>query len=77
VLVTVNSDDPGMTGFDISDDYKAVAQSFGWSLETMEHLSLDAIDASWAPRDEKAALRSRFVDEFDQLRAEHNLPRRL
>jgi adenosine deaminase len=76
VLVTVNSDDPGMTGSDIADDYQAVADAFGWDLETMEQLSLDAIDASWAPDDEKAALRSRFALEFDRLRIDNGLGQR-
>ncbi len=71
VLATVNSDDPGMTGSDVADDYQAVHEAFGWDLETMEQLSLDGIEASWAPEDEKAALRRRFHAEFDRLRAEH------
>ncbi len=76
VLATVNSDDPGMMSFDIADEYAAVAQAFGYSLEEMEAISLDGITASWAPADEKAALRARFEAEFDQLRAEYGLPAR-
>jgi adenosine deaminase len=73
VLATVNSDDPGMMGSDIRDDYESVHAAFGWSLEEMEQLSLDGIEASWAPEDEKAALRARFTAEHDALRAEHGL----
>jgi adenosine deaminase len=73
VLVTVNSDDPGMMGSDVADDYAAVHEAFDWDLETMEQLSLDGIEACWAPDDEKAALRSRFVQEFDDLRGEYDL----
>ena len=76
VLATVNSDDPGMMSFDVADEYVAVAAAFGYSLEEMEAISLDGIEASWAPDDEKAALRSRFEAEFDQLRAEYGLPSR-
>jgi adenosine deaminase len=76
VLVTVNSDDPGMMGTDIADDYQAVAESFNWDLEAMEQLSLDAIEASWAPDDEKTALRARFTLEFDQLRRSYGLAQR-
>jgi adenosine deaminase len=75
VLVSVNSDDPGMMGTDIADDYQAVHESFGWDLETMEQLGLDAIDASWAPEDEKATLRTAFASEHARLRADHALPR--
>jgi len=76
VLATVNSDDPGMMGTDIRDDYQSVHEAFGWDLEEMEQLSLDGIEASWAPDDEKAALRTRFATELDGLRAEHGLPPR-
>ncbi|MEY2571084.1 MAG: adenine deaminase [Acidimicrobiaceae bacterium] len=73
VLVTVNSDDPGMMGSDVADDYAAVHDAFGWDLETMEQLSLDGIEACWAPDDEKAALRQRFTAEHAVLRTEHGL----
>jgi adenosine deaminase len=76
VKVTVNSDDPGMMRFDLADEYVAVADAYGYDLETMEDLSLAALDASWAPADEKSALRRRFLDEFDALRGEAGLPAR-
>jgi len=71
VHVTLNSDDPGMMGTDLADEYVAVSDAFGYDLATMEDLSLAAIDASWAPADEQRALRARFVAEFDALRAEY------
>ena len=76
VHVTINSDDPGMMRFDIADEYVAVSSAYGYDLATMEELSLGAIDASWAPAEEKAALRARFEAEMDGLRAEHGLPPR-
>jgi len=74
LLVTVNSDDPGMMQFDVADEFVAVARAFDYSLEDMEAISLAGIEASWAPEDEKTQLRSRFTSEFDQLREEHGLP---
>jgi adenosine deaminase len=76
VTVTINSDDPGMMQFDIGDEYVAVAEAFAYDVETMEDLSLTAVDASWASEGEKAALRSRFLTDFDGLRAEAGLPAR-
>jgi adenosine deaminase len=76
VTVTINSDDPGMMQFDIGDEYVAVAEAFAYDVETMEDLSLTAVDASWASEGEKAALRSRFLSDFDGLRAEAGLPAR-
>jgi adenosine deaminase len=76
VKVTLNSDDPGMMRFDVADEYVAVARGYDWPLEEMEAISLAGIDACWAPDDEKRALRARFGQEFDALRAEHGLPAR-
>lgn len=73
VLVSLNSDDPGMMRFDLADEYVAVADAFGYALEDMEAISLAGIDSCWAPEDEKEALRKRFHGEFDQLRSEHGL----
>ncbi len=73
VLATVNSDDPGMMRFDIADEYVAVADAYGYSLEEMEQISLDGIEASWMADDDKAAMRARFLAEFDALRAEFEL----
>jgi adenosine deaminase len=76
VLVTVNSDDPGMMRFDVADEYAAVAAAYGYSLEDMEAVCLAGIDACWAPDDEKRAMRSRFEREFDELRQARDLPAR-
>jgi adenosine deaminase len=78
VLVTVNSDDPGMMGTTICDDYEAVADRFDYDAATIEDIALDAIEASWAPADEQDALRARFIDEMAVLREQHGLgPREL
>ena len=76
ILATVNSDDPGMMQFDIADEYVAVARAFGYSLEDMEQISLDGIEAAWAPDEDKSVLGRRFLAEFDELRAAFGLPAR-
>ncbi len=76
VHVTINSDDPGMMGTTICDDYEQIARAFGYDLDTMEDLALGAIDASFAPADEQSALRARFTAEMDALRAAEGIPAR-
>ena len=76
VLAMLNSDDPGMMSFDLGDEYATVAEAYDYPLEEMEAISLDGIEASWAPDDEKADLRRRFCAEFDALRSEFGLPPR-
>jgi adenosine deaminase len=67
VLVTLNSDDPGMSGTTIADDYEQVAEAFGYELPTMAQIALDGIEACWAPDDEKRALGDRFRREIATL----------
>ncbi len=76
VLAGLNSDDPGMMRFDLADEYPTVAEAFGYTLEQMEQISLDGIESSWAPDDEKQAMRASFAVEFDALRTEYGLPLR-
>ncbi len=76
VMVSLNSDDPGMMRFDVADEYVAVAEAFDYGLEEMETISLAGIDSCWAPEDEKDALRKRFQGEFDQLRLQYGLAAR-
>lgn len=76
VLATVNSDDPGMMRFDVADEYVAVAGAYGYSLEEMEQISLDGIEASWMSDDDKTSMRLAFLAEFDSLRGEFGLARR-
>jgi adenosine deaminase len=73
VLATVNSDDPGMMRFDVADEYVAVAAAYSYSVEEMEQISLDGIEASWMSDDEKASMATSFRSEFDSLRAEFGL----
>jgi len=76
VFVTLNSDDPGMMQFDLGDEYAAVQAGYGYDLRDMEAISLAGIDASWAPAEEKRALKARFVEEFDSLRVAYGHPLR-
>jgi adenosine deaminase len=69
VLATLNADDPGMTSTTVADDYEQVADAFGYDLATMATIALDGIEASWAPDEEKRALRARFDLEIAALTA--------
>jgi adenosine deaminase len=70
VRATINSDDPGMTGTDIADDFLAVHRQLGADLDELERAVLDAVDASFAPEAEKASLRDELSSEFAALRSE-------
>jgi adenosine deaminase len=73
VLVTLGVGDPALLAVDLADEYIAVQGAFGYGLDALEQISLDGVDASFAPRDEKASLRKRFIKEFNALRLRYRL----
>ncbi len=61
LLAMLNTDDPGLTDLDLASEYLAVAECFGYGPEELVALAIDAVDASWAPEDEKRELRRRVL----------------
>ena len=74
VMVSINTDDPGMMGFDLAHEYQTVATAFRYDLEDLEGLSLAGVESSWASDDEKRGMRQTFVAEFEALRQEYGFP---
>lgn len=70
VLVTLNSDDPGMMQMDLGEEYVAVADAFDYQFADIAAISLAGIDACWAPDHERDALRDRFTRELAALEAQ-------
>lgn len=60
LLVTLNTDDPGLTDLDIAGEYAAVSAAFGLGRDDLVRLALAAVEASWAPADEQTGLRARI-----------------
>jgi adenosine deaminase len=67
VTVTVNSDDPTMFHTTLSDEYLILMRDLGFSAEELRTLSLNGVDASFLPEEEKAGLRKRFEEEWAAL----------
>jgi adenosine deaminase len=61
ILATLNTDDPALTDLDIGYEYRSVAEAFGWGFDDMVTISLDGIEASWLPDDDKRALRNEVL----------------
>jgi adenosine deaminase len=74
VLVTVNSDDPPLFGTTLTDEFLVLAQSWGYDADGLQRIALNAVEASFLPTSERAALRARFEGEFASLRAELGIP---
>ena len=54
--VTVNTDNRLMSGITLSSEFQACATAFGWTLEDMEWLTLNAAKSSFFPFDQRLQL---------------------
>ena len=68
LYVTINSDDPPMFNTDLVGEYLVLADQMGFGAQELEQLSLNALQASFLPQEQKAAMNQRFLSEFTQLR---------
>ena len=67
VLVTLNSDDPALTGVDLAAEYATCAAAWDWSWDQMVDLAKDGVAASWLDDDGKRALSARITAEAARL----------
>lgn len=67
IPVTINTDDPGVSGIDLSNEYKVAMQHWGLSLNDVEHIILNGVDAAFVPQDERQAMHAAFEQEFGQI----------
>lgn len=67
VWVTVNSDDPPMFGTDLVGEYQVLVNHMDYTPAELEHLSLNALRASFMPDDRKEQWAQEFEAEFEQL----------
>jgi adenosine deaminase len=67
VTVTVNSDDPPLFATTLTDEYRRLADTFGYDAETCGALALAALHASFLPAGEKAERERAFRAELATL----------
>ncbi len=68
VVVTINSDDPPMFNTDLVQEYALLVDEFGFNIDELEQLSLNAVRASFLPEEAKHSLEKDFVEEFERLK---------
>lgn len=71
LYVTINSDDPPMFNTTLTNEYVACAREYGWGVEMIRQLTLNAVRASLLPPDDKSALEQRMAAGFDALTPVH------
>lgn len=62
VLLSLNTDDPGLLGTDITAEYALVATNFGWEESTVKLVARTSIIASFANDD----IKSNLLSQLDQ-----------
>jgi adenosine deaminase len=65
--VTVNSDDPAMFNTSLTEEYLTLARELGFTVEEIKRVALNAVDSCFLPAEDKAALRSAFMDQWQGL----------
>lgn len=68
VIVTVNSDDPPLFNTSLNEEAALLADPFGFDLETIDEILLNAIRYSFLPPDRKQAMETLFWEETAVLK---------
>jgi adenosine deaminase len=73
LFVTINSDDPPMFNTTLTDEYLAIAETFGFGVEMIEKLVLNGVHASLQPLEKRVTMAEQFRQEFARLKSELGL----
>jgi len=68
LFITINSDDPALFDTDLNNEYKILVDNFGFDLDDLEQVSLNALHASFLPDDKKLEVDQEFRAAFASLR---------
>lgn len=71
LYVTLNSDDPPMFNTSLTDEFLRCAEVFGWGVERVEQLTLNALRVAFYP--ERQALVEQYLAEFARLREQFGI----
>jgi adenosine deaminase len=69
LYVTINSDDPPMFNTTLTDEYLAIAHTFGYDANDMEQFVMNALGVSLLPDNVKVRMEGEFLIEFRRLRS--------
>ena len=59
LLVSINTDDPGVSAIDLPHEFNVAAPAAGLSREQIRQTQINALETSFLPEEEKTALRSK------------------
>ncbi len=61
---------PTYSGTTLTDEYRSLVENFGFELDEIEEVALNALQYSFLPENEKAELLAEFQAEYKQLKEE-------
>ena len=67
LICTINTDDPGISRIELSDEYQISCEFLGVSENELSHLIQNAIDASFLPENDKTRLTEKIVHELSEI----------
>jgi adenosine deaminase len=67
IPMTVNTDDPGVSGITLSHEYARLHELYNFSLDDLRALCLAGAEAAFLPHDEKEALKRRLAEEWNAV----------
>lgn len=66
IKVTLNTDDPSVSGIDINHELALAGKLFGLTIVDLEKIILNGVDASFLPENEKKVLYNRIKSEIEK-----------
>ena len=67
LFVTINTDDPAMTGTDLGREYRDIADALGYGFDEMCRIAVEGIDATWLDEAARRDLSRSFEETIAQL----------
>ncbi|MGG1520071.1 adenosine deaminase [Paenibacillus oryzisoli] len=67
LIVTVNTDNPSVSGTNITNEYRALADNFGFSPPELAQLIMNGVEAAFMPKSDKAQFRNEMKAELSSL----------
>ncbi len=68
ISVTINTDDPGISGINLSHEWKIASECFSLTAEEQKKILMNSIQAAFAPDDVKKRIAERAAAFFDRER---------
>ncbi len=67
MCVTLNTDDPALFGCTLTDEYRVLTRDFGYQLDDIKRISINAVEASFLVPEQKRSTIAEFRESWTPL----------